>query len=595
MREILHRIWNLRRHLILVLAPLLFLPVVFIMPLQEGKCLYVILIMATFWCTEALPLSVTALLPICLFPLLGVLPSSKTCPMYFLDTNVLFFAGLIMAVAVEDCKVHRRLALRILMCLGVNPCMLILGMMLSTAFLSMWLSNTATTAMMMPIATAVLKNLNDDMGIMQRNATLVNADEPQENESAAEESNANPEAVEERKDEVSRLEIDGPQQPNVADDEQKQKMATGKGILISIPYAATIGGVTTLTGTAPNLILDGQLKSNFPQSDEVNFGSWFLFAFPFTMLFLITGWLWLSFMYGGLNLRLWKRKKNKETEVRAKAVIKAEYTQLGPITFAESAVATFFSLFVLLLFTRDPKFVMGWSKAFKPKYVTDAVVAMTIVIIMFIFPSQKPSFKWKIDPNEPFTPNPPLLTWKKVQDNVAWNVILLLGGGFVIAKGCEVSGLSRWIGSHLHPLEHVSPSVAALLSCLVIAAFTEFASNTATSIIFLPILAELAIRAKVNPLYLMIPGVVSCSFAFMLPVATPPNAIAFTSGQLKVKDMMKTGILMNILGIIFANLALNTWGSLIFKLSTFPNWAEISINQTRAATSTSVQFLNISD
>ncbi|XP_048464494.1 solute carrier family 13 member 3 [Rhincodon typus] len=340
MKNGLLRIWSLRHHLILILAPFVFLPVVFLMPPKEGKCLYLILIIATFWCTEALPLAVTSLLPISLFPLFGVLPSSKTCPMYFLDTNVLFFGGLILAVAIEDCNLHRRVALAILGCLGVNPLMLILGIMLTTALLSMWLSNTATTAMMMPIATAVLKRLYDES-----------------------------EAV--------------------------------------------------------------------PQS----------------------------------------------------------------------------------------------------KYVTDAVVAMTVVFLMFIFPSQKPSLKWKTNPEEPVIPHKPLLTWKNVQHKVAWNVIILLGGGFAIAKACEESGLSRWIGNKLRPLEHIPASAIVLTVSLVISSFTEFASNTATSIIFLPILAELGVRAKNHPLYLMIPGAVSCSFAFMLPVATPPNAIAFATGQLKVKDM----------------------------------------------------------
>ncbi|XP_067904635.1 Na(+)/dicarboxylate cotransporter 3-like [Heterodontus francisci] len=592
MGAIFRRIWKVRQQLILILAPLVFLPALFLMPHKEGSCLYIILIMATFWCTEALPLAVTSLLPICLFPFFGVLPSSKTCPLYFLDTNILFFGGLMIAVAIEDCKLHRRVALRILMCLGVNPFMLILGMMLTTALLSMWLSNTATTAMMMPVATAILKSLYSDLGVVEQNGMTVNTEEPQENESAARGSKEYQETPNERKNVLQELEIDGPQLPIGKNYENNQHKDIAKGILISIPYAATIGGVTTLTGTPPNLILDGQLKSIFPQSDELNFGSWFLFASPLTLLFLIFGWLWLSFMYGGLNLRSLIKKKNTEAEARAKAVLQTEYAKLGSISFAEGAMATFFILFVLLLFTRDPKFMTGWEKIFQPKYVTDAVVAMTVVIILFIFPSRKPSFKWNTNPKEPITPNQPLLTWKKVQDNVAWNVILLVGGGFAIAKGCEESGLSRWIGNRLHPLEHISPSIAVLLICLVIASFTEFASNTATSVIFLPVLAELAVRVRVHPLYLMIPGAVSCSFAFMLPVATPPNAIAFTTGQLKVKDMIKAGMLMNILGIIFVNLSLNTWGSLIFKLSTFPKWAEPFMNDTRAATNVKQQFLN---
>ncbi|XP_048406447.1 Na(+)/dicarboxylate cotransporter 3-like [Stegostoma tigrinum] len=589
MKNGLLRIWSFRHHLIIVLAPLVFLPVVFILPPKEGKCLYLILIIATFWCTEALPLTITSLLPVSLFPIFGVLPSSKTCPLYFLETNVFFFGGLILAVAIEDCNLHRRVALTILRLLGVNPLMLILGIMLTTALLSMWLSNTATTAMMMPIATAVLKRLcNGSEAVPQK--------EPKGNGSPSEENADNQEAEEERKSEVQEFKTEDAPQSIGQNQLGKPDEKLAKGMLISIPFAATIGGISTLTGTPPNLILDGQLKSIFPQSDELNFGSWFLFALPLSVILLILAWLWLAFMSGGLKLRSLIKRKSTETESKAKAVIQSEYAQLGPITFAEGAVAGFFFTFVILLFTRNPKFVPGWSKIFKPKYVSDAVVAMAVVFLMFIFPSRKPSLKWKTDPEEPVTPRKPLLTWEKVQHKVAWNVIILLGGGFTIAKACEESGLSRWIGNKLRPLEHIPASIIALTVSLVISSFTEFTSNSATSIIFLPILAELAVRANNHPLYLMIPGAVSCSFAFMLPVATPPNAIAFATGQLKVKDMMKMGLLMNIMGIILINVAINTWGSLIFKFSTFPDWAEALKNDTsRAGTIFQLYYLNAVD
>ncbi|XP_038659530.1 solute carrier family 13 member 3-like isoform X2 [Scyliorhinus canicula] len=531
--------------------------------------------MATYWCSEVLPLAITALLPICLFPLFGILPSSKTCPLYFLDTNALFFGGLVMAVMIEEWNLHRRVALSILKCLGVNPFMLILGLMLTTSLLSMWLSNTATTTMMMPIASAVLGRLHGDSAEMEQNGSE-KTEGPQEKELSAEETDE--EAAEEREDEVQEFEIEAPP-PSTANEFTYDKNFA-KGMLISIPYAATIGGISTLTGTPPNLVLDGQMKSLFPNSDELNFGSWFLFAVPLYLIFLIIAWIWIAFLYGGLNPRSLMKKKNKEAEKRMRAVILSEYSLLGPMTFAEISVAVFFGLFVILLLTRDPKFVTGWSSAFRRRYVSDAVVVISIVILTFIFPSRKPSFKWKTNPEEPQRPNRPLLTWHNVQHKVAWNVILLLGGGFAIAKACEESGLSRWIGTNLRPLEYVSPSMAVLAITLIIAAFTEFASNTASSVIFLPILAELAFDGKQNPLYLMVPGTVACSFAFMLPVATAPNAIAFGSGLLKVKDMMKAGLLMNIVGIILINTALNTWGRLIFKFSTFPKWAETYMNST---------------
>ncbi|XP_039105317.1 solute carrier family 13 member 3 isoform X3 [Hyaena hyaena] len=488
------KVWSARRLLVLLFAPLALLPVVFALPPQEGRCLFVILLMAVYWCTEALPLSVTALLPIVLFPFLGILPSNKVCPQYFLDTNFLFLSGLIMATAIEEWNLHRRIALKVLMLVGVQPARLILGMMVTTSFLSMWLSNTASTAMMLPIASAILKSLfgqetrrdlsqqgEENSAAVRRNGLHALPTEVQF--LAGTEDKDCPEA-EAPLDLLADCKKEGEYRRNI-----------WKGFLISIPYSASIGGTATLTGTAPNLILLGQLKSFFPQCDVVNFGSWFIFAFPLMLLFLLVGWLWISFLYGGMTLRGWRKKKSgikTDAENRARALIREEFENLGPIKFAEQAVFALFCMFAILLFSRDPKFIPGWASFFAPGFLSDAVTGVAIVTILFFFPSQRPSLKWWFDLKASNTEPEPLLTWKKVQDTVPWNIVLLLGGGFAMAKGCEESGLSAWIGGQLHPLENVPPALAVLLITVVIAFFTEFASNTATIIIFLPVLAELA-------------------------------------------------------------------------------------------------------
>ncbi|XP_071777517.2 Na(+)/dicarboxylate cotransporter 3 [Centroberyx gerrardi] len=533
--------------------------------------------MAMFWCTEALPLAVTAMLPVCLFPTMGILPSKKVCPQYFLDTNFLFLSGLVMASAIEEWGLHRRIALKVLKIVGVKPAWLILGMMMTSSFLSMWLSNTATTAMMLPIANAILESLFGDLETLKKNCKCT---EDPENDIINGQSTVKMHSLPSEKQILSIDGMDGtePSEGRTAEEirsESEYQMRVWKGFLICIPYAASIGGTATLTGTAPNLILIGQLKSYFPDCDVINFGSWFAFAFPLMLLFLFLGWIWIAFLYGGLNTRLCIKKEDQraQAEARAKAVIDEDYRKLGPINFAEGAISFFFVLFAILLFTRDPKFVTGWSVFFDKGYVSDAVTGVIIVSILFFFPSQKPSLSWWFNPQASNTPYVPLLSWKKAQDCVPWNIILLLGGGFAMAKGCEESGLASWIGGHLQPLAQVPPGAAVMLITAFLACFTEFASNTATIIIFLPVIAELAIHVSVNPLYFMMPATIGCSFAFMLPVSTPPNSIAFASGHLMVKDMVKTGFVMNILGVLSVSLAMNTWGIAMFNLDSYPDWA----------------------
>uniref|UniRef100_A0AC11ETL5 Solute carrier family 13 member 3 n=1 Tax=Ovis aries TaxID=9940 RepID=A0AC11ETL5_SHEEP len=364
------KVWSARRLLVLLFTPLVLLPVVFALPPKEGRCLFVILLMAVYWCTEALPLSVTALLPIVLFPFLGILPSNKVCAQYFLDTNFLFLSGLIMASAIEEWNLHRRIALKVLMLTGVQPARLILGMMATTSFLSMWLSNTASTAMMLPIANAILKSL---FGHRDSHKDL---SWESEETAAAVRKNGLHTVPTEMQFIAGTEDKDCPEEAEAPTDlhptskkEEEYRRNIWKGFLISIPYSASIGGTATLTGTAPNLILLGQLKSFFPQCDVVNFGSWFIFAFPLMLLFLLVGWLWISFLYGGITLRGWRKKKSElrtDAENRARDTIREEFQSLGPIKFAEQAVFILFCVFAILLFSRDPKFIPGWASLFTP-------------------------------------------------------------------------------------------------------------------------------------------------------------------------------------------------------------------------------------
>uniref|UniRef100_A0A673A9J4 Solute carrier family 13 member 5b n=1 Tax=Sphaeramia orbicularis TaxID=375764 RepID=A0A673A9J4_9TELE len=540
---------SVKNELILFSTPFILLPLPLVIGTSEAECAYIIILMAVYWCTEVLPLAITALMPALLFPLFGIMQSKDVCMQYLKDTNLLFVGGLMVAVAVEHWNLHKRIALRVLLLVGVRPALLMLGFMGVTAFLSMWISNTATTAMMVPIVQAVLEQLN-----------TTEAERPQFLK-------------------VSLISWHK---------EAAEKRRMCKGMTLCVCYAASIGGTATLTGTGPNLVLKGQMNQLFPDNgDVINFASWFGFAFPNMILMLTLAWLWLQFVFMGFNFKkTWGCGSVKtEKEIAAYNVIREEYRLLGPMSFGEINVLGLFILLVVMWFTRDPGFVHGWATEIfnsKAEYVTDATVAIFIAVLLFVLPSKPPHFcSWRTQsfdttPHQTVGPTPPLLTWQVVQKKLPWGIVLLLGGGFALAKGSEVSGLSKWMGDQMTPLQTIPSWAIAIILCLLIATFTECTSNVATATLFLPVLASMSQSIGINPLYVMVPCTLSASFAFMLPVATPPNAIVFSYGYLRVADMAKTGIVMNIIGILCITLAINSWGKAMFELDSFPTWANVT-------------------
>uniref|UniRef100_A0A3Q1G8W3 Solute carrier family 13 member 4 n=1 Tax=Acanthochromis polyacanthus TaxID=80966 RepID=A0A3Q1G8W3_9TELE len=596
---------------------------------MEACCAYVLMVTAVYWVSEAVPLGAAALVPAFLYPLFGVLKSSEVAAEYCKDTTLLLMGVICLAASIEKWNLHKRIALRMVMIAGAKPGMLVLGFMCCTVFLSMWLSNTSTTAMVMPIAEAVLQQLictgladshddsetgeapEEDSGVSGKEESL---DKNQlellyrnnSNDCTKQELSTLSEA---QTGEVNGLglkpissqdfithtnghlpqvaiEIPNVKRVKMRRDSQyptKRDHMICKCLSLSITYAATIGGLITITGTSTNLIFAEQFNTRYPDAKVINFGTWFIFSFPIAIIMLVLTWLWLHFLFLGCNFRetcsLSKKRKTRR-EMLSERRIHEEYAKLGPISYPEVVTGVFFILMTLLWFTREPGFVPGWTSLFEKKgYRTDATVSVLLGFLLFLIPARRPfsssssSSCRNSDDDSESDPLAPMITWKDFQRLMPWEIVILVGGGYALAAGCKVSGLSVWIGRQLEPMSGLPPWAVTLLACLLVSAVTEFASNPATLTVFLPILSALSETLHINPLHTLIPSTMCVSFGVMLPVGNPPNAIVFSYGHVQISDMVKAGFGVNLIGVAVVMLAITTWGVPLFNLTEFPAWA----------------------
>ncbi|XP_041349270.1 solute carrier family 13 member 5-like [Gigantopelta aegis] len=523
-----------------------------------SRCAFGFLLMIVYWMSEALPLPVTSLLPIVLFPILGVAPPKILAVQYFKDVRFMLMGGLLVALAIEKSNLHRRFALKLLLLFGVRPKRLLLAFAVGTGFLSMWISNTAATAMMLPIARAVLCRLLKIQSRKKRavhgatEALLGSDPQPNEqskvNEMALEEGLQNANSIREGITKNDMV-VDG---LNYEDDDDEETDFSNldpesknllKAVCLCVCYSANCGGIGTLTGTGNNLVAKGYIDKL--EGGMITFTSWMIFSFPVSAIGVFLVWLWVQIVF------------------------------LGP-SFAERVVLCHFVLLIILWITRSPGFFSGYVELFNKGYMSGAVPAILIAVSLFIFPVRRPNswcFRRKGDTSIP-TETPGILQWSEVSKTFPWGVIFLIGGGFALAEACQISGLSRAVALQLSFIGNLPLWLASLVVITLTCLATEITSNSVITTLFMPILADLAISMKVHPLYFMLSSAVSASFAFMFPVATVPNALVFAYGDVRVVDMMKTGAILNIVNIFSVAMAINTWGTAYFHLDQFPDWAQ---------------------
>jgi solute carrier family 13 (sodium-dependent dicarboxylate transporter), member 2/3/5 len=482
----LSRILSQRQTAGLFLGPLLFiillvLPEPHNAPEHAMQVAAVAVLMATYWMTEAIPIPATALLPIVLFPLFGVMPTQQVTLSYANHLIFLFMGGFLIAVTIEKWHLHKRIALHTILLVGVSANQIILGFMLATAFLSAWLSNTATAMMMVTIGLAVIKQAQ------KSNSELIKTSD------------------------------------------------FSSALMLGIAYSASIGGVATLIGTPPNAILAGVIESHFNYT--IGFAQWMKFGTPLSVIMLILCWLYLT--------RIAFHAEFNELP-GGKQSIKNQLTELGVMSSAEKKVLSVFALVATGWILRGLIEIPGFES------VKDSSIAIAGALLLFMIPAnlQKGEF---------------LLDWNTAK-TIPWDIMILFGGGFALANGFSSSGLTEWMARQLTALDGMQLIVIIFMIVLLVIFLTEITSNTATSSLLLPIMGALAVTLQLHPMYLMVAVTLSASFAFMLPVATPPNAIVFSSRQITIPQMAKTGIGLNIIGSILITLFIIFYLPHIFNL-----------------------------
>ena len=450
---------------------LLLLPAPSALSPEGWRTAAVAILMAIWWMTEAIPIPATAMLPLGLFPILGVLDAGNASEPYASELIFLFMGGFLLAVTMEKWGLHKRIALRIVTMVGTSPNRLILGFMLATAFLSMWISNTATTAMMLPIVIAVAAMFRP-------------------------------------------LDQEGPYEFGIA-------------LMLGVAYAASIGGICTLIGTPPNAVLAGAASEIL--GVEIGFVQWMGVGVPIAVVMLPVTWILLTrFLYPPGPLA-----------GDAAEIIEAEVASLGAPSRGEKVTAVVFGLTALAWVLRSEKtignFTIPGLQTWAPN-VGDSTIAMTAAVLLFILPVDWRKGEFALD-------------WRTAK-RIPWGVLVLFGGGLSLARAMEQSGLAAWIGGVVASLEAV-PTLAIIAFVATLLVFlTEVTSNTATTTMAMPVMAGAAIGLGMDPLLVMTTAALAASMAFMLPVATPPNAIVFGSGYITIGQMSRAGLVLNIFAIV---------------------------------------------
>ncbi|CAF1269337.1 unnamed protein product [Adineta ricciae] len=578
---LLKRWWRL---LLILLAPLILLPLPVVIKTVQARCAYIVILLTIYWVSEVMPYAVTSLLPLVFFPMGGVLPGDRVGLNYFKDITTMFVGIMILAYAMEHVRLHRRLALLVLKYVGASVTWSLAGLMGVTAFLSMWINNSASANIMIPTAIAIVNELKSyEQATKQTVATSKNKNEQNSstimlNDFKSESKNASStddnttdqtftlqSIVVESNSSMDNSTSDPNQSKDFSNDIDYKRLETG--FLIAVVFSAAIGGMMTLVGTGPNIFVKGFSDQYYASGNirlQISFANFLLYGLPIGMIMLVLGWLWLEILYNRKSFFQIKKLKIEvvESANNLQSILKQQQEELGVFSWREYIITILFVTVILLWITRDFSSYRGWDILFRKDYVTDRTTAMLIGCLPLILPDENP-FSSKVSDWEYH----PILKWNELAKAFPWSVFMLQGAGLAIADGFTASDLSSTIATFLHFIVGAPQAAIILIVTVISAVFTEFTSNLACASILFPILDSIAKTANIHPGRLILPSCMAVSLSFMLPIATPPNAMIFMNSNMRSRDLLVAGLGMKIIGIVVIFLVSLALLSPVFHIS----------------------------
>ncbi|XP_035706053.1 solute carrier family 13 member 5-like [Folsomia candida] len=581
------KILNYWKQLAAIAIPIIFLPIPLIYQNKEAKCAYTILIIILYWITEVVPLAVSSLIPLVLFPIFGIADTETLSKEYLKDAMMVFVGGMMVALSFEASNLHKRIALRVMLATGASLPRLMLGAMMTTMSLSMFMSNTSATAMMLPIIQAILRELQISIEEKIRKQTFETPQIVDDQNSSIEMTATHHVDVTDYETQHSNhltWENSASSSHNFLNKEQLDWISNVRTMLtLSICYAANLGGTGTVTGTGTNLLALELLRNFDPQHHgeyaSLTYGTWVAFCFVPMLINTLLSWLYLLLVFLLIPAK-WKQLRNFQRNSATRPtrrddiqpdpsvirkLLTTSYAQLGDISQHETTVVYCSGVGLLLWVLHDPKFIPGWSQLFigGSKNVSIATATILVGLLFLIIPR---NLKEVFTTGE--TPKP-LLEWEYFSKKTPWGIIIFFGGSLALSKGAKSSGLTMIIGQYLRSMSSWPPWSIQLVSMFVISLITELISNAATATIAIPILLDLSQELGIHPLYLTMPVAVACSYAFMLPVATTTNTLVYSTNYIKLRDMVRVGVIMNFSSVLVLFVSTNTIGNLLFNFTQY--------------------------